>query len=322
MQLGFLTDGVAAKSLAEVIALAAELGLDGIELATGNWSGAPHIALDALLDDAAARAALTRRLEDAGLQLLALNANGNQLHPVEGHAHDAVVRGTMRLAAELGVPHVVLMSGLPAGAPGDRMPNWVTSSWPPESQTILDHQWNDVALPWWSAVADEARALGVRFAVEMHGRQLVHNVASFRRLQSEIGDDVIGANLDPSHLMWQGCDILAVIEELGDAISHVHAKDVRIEPRRAAVDGLLDPLPPSEVGRKAWNYVTLGQGHLGGAVFWRDFIYRLHAVGYTGPVSIEHEDVLVSGEEGIRRAVEILAPSMIRQAPDWVPADV
>lgn len=321
MKLGFLTDGVGRKSFDEVLEFASELGVDGIELATGNWSEAPHLELDELRGSPDARKRLVRAIEDRGLELLALNANGNQLHPIEGEEHDRVVRRTIEVAADMGVPTVVLMSGLP-GARGDRFPNWITSSWPPEAVEILRYQWEKVALPYWEDLAGLARRLGVRLAVEMHGRQLVHNPASFHRLQDAVGDDVVGANLDPSHLMWQGCDILAVVEDLGSSIAHVHAKDIRIEPRRNAVNGLLDPLTPAEARERSWNYVTLGQGHAGGAVFWRDFVYALRAVGYTGPLSIEHEDVIVSGEEGIRRAVDVLRPAIFRQAPDWVPAEV
>lgn len=321
MKLGFLTDGVSSMTLPQVLEFAVGLGVDGIELATGNWSSAPHVDLAALLGSAAERGRLARSLESHGLSLSALNANGNQLHPVEGAAHDRVVRGTIDLAAELGVPTVVLMSGLP-GARGDRWPNWITTSWPPEAGEILAYQWEEAALPYWEDLAALARRREVRLAVEMHGRQLVYNPASFRRLRDAVGDDVVGANLDPSHLMWQGCDILAVVEELGADIAHVHAKDVRIERRRSDVNGVLDPLAPAEARTRSWNYVTLGQGQAGGPVFWRDFTYALRAAGYTGALSIEHEDVLVSGEEGIRHAVEILAPTIFRQAPDWAPAEV
>lgn len=321
MQLAFLTDGVARRPLPEVLDLAAELGVDGVELTAGNWSAAPHLDLESLRGSPDERAKLRRALDNRGLDLVALNANGNQLHPVEGPEHDRVLRATIELAVDLDVDTVVCMSGLP-GAKGDSSPNWITSSWPPEAVEILRHQWEDVALPYWHDLAAFARRVGVRLAVEMHGRQLVHNPASFRRLQQEVGADVVGANLDPSHLMWQGCDVLAVVEELGDSIAHVHAKDVRIERRRTALDGLLDPLPPDAARERTWNYVTLGQGHPGGPVFWRDFVYALRAAGYSGPLSIEHEDMIVGGEEGIRRAVDILRPSIFHDAPDWVPAEV
>lgn len=322
MKLGILTDALAKRSLREVVDFATGLNLDGIELTTGNWSQAPHVQLDDLLSDQRARTDLLHLLDEGGLELLALNANGNPLHPVEGAAHDDVVRNTMRLASELGVRTVVVMSGLPAGTPGDSAPNWITSSWPPEAVAMHEYQWKSVAIPYWESLAEEAGRLGVQLAVEMHGRQLVYNVSSYQQLKKAVDSPAIGANLDPSHLMWQGCDIPSVIQELGKEIIHVHAKDVRIERRRSDVNGVLDPLPPAAASRRAWNYVTLGNGHVGGAEFWRDFVYTLRTVGYEGPLSIEHEDVLVSGEEGATRAVEILSSTLFQEAPDWVPADV
>lgn len=320
MKLGFITDAVANLSLDEVCEFAADIGVDGIELTTGNWSNAPHLEPGLLDGDHQARRHLLTALSSRGLTLLALNANGNQLHPVTGSRHDEVVRATIKLASELGVSTVVLMSGLPA-APGDRYPNWITSSWPPEAVEILRHQW-DIALPYWNKLASLARTCDVTLAVEMHGRQLVFNPETFTRLRDEVGADVVKANLDPSHLMWQSCDILEVINALGCSIGHVHAKDVRIEPTRARIQGLLDPHPPSEARERAWNYVTLGHGHPGGAVFWSDFLYALRSVGYERAVTVEHEDVLVAGTEGVRKGIATLQNALFHEAPDWVPAGI
>lgn len=46
MQIGLVTDSVPALSTTEALDLAAELGLDTVEFATGNWSTAPHAELD------------------------------------------------------------------------------------------------------------------------------------------------------------------------------------------------------------------------------------------------------------------------------------
>jgi sugar phosphate isomerase/epimerase len=321
VQLGLITDSVGNRPLGHALDLAAELGLDAVEIATGNWSAAPHAAIDQLAADAGARRALLDSVASRGLTLSALNANGNQLHPVEGAAHDRVVRQSIDVAAAMGVPTVVLMSGLP-GAEGDRSPNWITTSWPPETLTILEHQWNDVALPYWEDLAGLARSRGVRLAVEMHGRQLVYNVSTMLRLRDAVGGDVVGANLDPSHLMWMGADILDVVHALGTAIFHVHAKDARIERRNAGVNGVLDTLPPAAARDRSWNYATLGLGHPGGSDFWAEFVYALRSVGYDGPVNIEHEDVLVGSEEGVRRAAALLRQVVLRDEPDWAPADI
>lgn len=321
MELGLITDSLGGRPLEDVLDVAAELGLDGVELATGNWSEAPHADLAQLVASAAARTRLADAVASRGLTLSALNANGNQLHPVTGAEHDKVVRDTITVAGEMGVPTVVLMSGLP-GARGERTPNWITTSWPPETLEVLEYQWNDVAIPYWTDLAEYARTRGVRLAVEMHGRQLVFNVATMLRLRDAVGEDVVGANLDPSHLMWMGADILAVVQALGPAIFHVHAKDARVERRNVDVNGILDTLPPSRAAARSWNYVTLGLGHPGGTGFWGDFVYALRSVGYDGPLNIEHEDVLVSSGEGVRRAAELLQSVLIRDAPDWAPARI
>ncbi|MFE4834612.1 sugar phosphate isomerase/epimerase family protein [Arthrobacter sp. NPDC056691] len=321
MQLGLITDSLGSRPLEQVLDTAAELGLDTVEIATGNWSESPHANLEGLASSATARNALADAIHSRGLTLSALNANGNQLHPVTGPEHDRVVRDTIKVASEMGVPTVVLMSGLP-GARGEKSPNWITTSWPPETLEILDYQWTDVATPYWVELAAFARRLNVRLALEMHGRQLVFNVATLKRLQGIVGDDVVGANLDPSHLMWMGADILAVIRALGPSIFHVHAKDARIERPNTAVNGILDTLPPARTVDRSWNYVTLGLGHPGGSAFWADFVYTLQAVGYTGPLNIEHEDVIVNSSEGVRKSAELLRSVVLRDAPDWAPARI
>lgn len=219
------------------------------------------------------------------------------------------------------MPTVVLMSGLP-GAHGDSSPNWVTTSWPPENLEILDYQWNQIAIPYWKELAAFARDKGVKLAVEACGGQLVHSTLTMLRLIEATGGDVVGANLDPSHLMWIGADIPTVIRTLGGAIFHVHAKDIRINDWIPARDGLLDTVPITEPGSSAWNYVTLGLGHPDGANFWADFVYNLRAVGYDGTLNIEHEDALVNSVEGVGRATALLKQVALVDPPDWTPAQV
>jgi sugar phosphate isomerase/epimerase len=322
MKIGLITDSVSHLPFTEVLDLAQRLGLSSVEVATGNWSTAPHADLAALVDSRTAREDFLGQINASGLTLSALNANGNQLHPVTGAQHDQVIRDTITAAAAMNVPTVVLMSGLPGGAPGDRTSNWITTAWPPENITALTYQWEQVALPYWTELAAFARDHGVRLAVEACGSQLVHTVSSLQRLIDHAGADVVGANLDPSHLMWMGADIPSVIRALGPSIFHVHAKDVRINPWAAATDGLLDTVPITAPHRRAWNYVTLGLGHPGGASFWADFVYQLRAAGYEGTLNIEHEDALVSAAEGVTRAATLLKNVLLVDAPDWTPAAI
>jgi sugar phosphate isomerase/epimerase len=310
MQIGLMTDSVAALSTTETLDLAAELALDTIEFATGNWSTAPHLDLDRLLADEAARTGLAAAVSARGLRMSALNANGNPLHPTTGAEQDRVLRDTIRLASLLDVDTVVCMSGLPA-APGDHTPNWITTCWPPETTEILQHQW-DIAVPYWRGLADLAGQHDVRLALEMHANQLVYNAPTLLRLREAAGA-VVGANMDPSHLMWMGSDPIQSVRALDGAIYHVHAKDTRLQTHRQALTSRLETLPWERVEDRAWNYVTLGDGHPGGTEFWSQFIAALRASGYTGTLSIEHEDLAFSPVEGVRRSVELLRAALEAQ---------
>jgi sugar phosphate isomerase/epimerase len=303
MKIGLLTDSASQRSLPDALDLAAELELDYVELATGNWSNAPHLDLAALSESASARRDLVASLADRGLALSALNCSGNPLHPgSSGRAHDDVTRRTIALAPELGTDRVVMMSGLPAG-PGDSHPNWITVAWPPETAELLEWQWNEVLIPYWQDLAAYARDHGVtRICVELHAHQLVYNVPTLLRLREAIGP-IIGANYDPSHLVWMGADPIAAIDGLGDAIHHVHAKDTLLT-EHSTLTSVLETRPFTDVSNRAWNYVTLGRGH--DADFWRRFCDRLRANGYDDVLSIEHEDVALSQDDGIREAVGVL----------------
>ena len=154
----------------EMLDFCAAQRVDALEIATGNWSAAPHIDLDAMLDSAAARERWMDAIRRRGLALCALNCSGN---PLAYEKDMTVTEKTFRLAEKLGIKKIVMMSGLPAGCPGDTTPCWVTTSWPPETQDILDYQWNGVAIPVWQRLVRLAADCGIeRIALENHGAQL------------------------------------------------------------------------------------------------------------------------------------------------------
>ena len=262
VRLGLNTDSLAGLDLDDLLDVAARLGLDCVELPTGGWSPAPHVNLPRLLESDYARRELLARVHGRGLEISALTCSGNQLDPRTGAGHDEIVRGTIALAPLLGVDRVILMSGCPGG--------------PPETAAVC-RRWDDVVIPYWRGLAARAELHGVaRLCVEMHAQQVVDDVPTLVRLRDAIGP-VVGANYDPSHVMWMGADPLAAIGALGDAIHHVHATDSRAEPR-----------PADDAAPRAWNHVTLGRGH--DEAFWRAFCSRLQATGYDDVLSIEHQD--------------------------------
>jgi sugar phosphate isomerase/epimerase len=315
MKIGLVTDSVAHLPFEQMLDTAAELGIQGIELNTSNWSSGVHCDLGGLLTSEHKRRELLDAVASRGLELYALNANGNQLHPVDGERQSKNLYDTVTLAGLLGVPTVVCMSGLPGGAPGDVAPNWIVCSWPPETQDILRWQWEEQLFPYWTAFAKHVGQVGIeRIAVEVHGQQLVYNARSLMRLRDEIGP-IVGANFDPSHTMWMGGDPLRSVDYLGAAIHHVHAKDTYLNPDVLAIASRLENGPLDAIEERSWWHVTLGYGHPEG--WWRQFCYRLRMAGYDGWLSIEQEDIVIGRVEGVRRSVELLRNCAPTDASDF-----
>ncbi len=310
MKIGMITDSLPGTDFETLLATAARLELDMLEFGCGNWSAAPHLKLDRMLESDSERRDFGSRLSAHGIGISALNCSGNPLHPGEhGRRHDEVTRKTIKLASLMGVERVVMMSGCP-GAKGDASANWITTEWPPEVREILRWQWDEVLIPYWRDLVAYANALGVRkLCLELHGHQNVYNVRTLQKLREAVGETV-GANFDPSHLMWMGADPLAAVRALGEAIYHFHAKDTRIDPVIAGVNGVIETTPGDRFQGRAWNYITLGYGH--GELWWRELIAVLAAVGYDDVFSIEHEDPMLPALEGVEKSVEFLRNVLIK----------
>lgn len=320
MKIGLVSDSLAHLPLGEMLATAARLGVQGIEFNTGNWSTAPHLSLATLVSNQAARDDFAGEVARHGLEIIAFNCNGNQLHPVEGAEHDQIVRDTVKLAGLMGFDKIVLMSGLPGGGEQERCPNWIVSSWPPENERILAWQWEERLFPYWRELVRFGADHGVtRFAIEMHGNQLVYSPRTLLALRHAIGPEIC-ANLDPSHLMWMGADPIAAIDHLGPAIQHVHGKDTLLNTPVQATASLLENGPLDNVSRRSWSHCTLGYGH--DLKWWQDFCYRLRMAGYDGWLSIEHEDVNLSREEGVRKAISLLQQAGMVEPPDYAVQDI
>ena len=319
MKLGFVSDSLGAMSFHDMLDHAARMGVSGVEVNTCGWSTAPHFDLKGMLGNAKAQAAFKAAFADRGLEVISLNANGNPLHPTDP-AQGEGLKDTIRVAGELGIKTVCTMSGLPAGSASDRMPNWVVSSWPPETQAILRYQWEERLIPFWTEIVALARENGVeKIALELHGNQCVYNVPSLLKLREAVGP-VVGANLDPSHLFWMGADPLIAAERLGSAVYHVHAKDTFLNAPVQATTSLLENGSLMDIPARSWSYITLGFGH--GEEWWRQFCYRLKMGGYDGWLSIEHEDVLLNSLEGLEKSVTLLKGVMSAAPADFKTQDI
>lgn len=314
MKLGVLSVVFGDKSLEETLDVVAESGLQTIELGCGYYPGKSHCQPETLLADQQKLKALRDAVASRGLEISALSCHGNPLHPDEAIASEshADFENAVRLAEELGVQNVITFSGCPGESDDSHNPVWVTCAWPPEHAEVLEWQWQEKVIPYWAAQHEFLKSHGVRVGIEAHPGFVVYNTDTCLRLRSTCGD-TIGVNFDPSHLFWQQMDPVVCIKELAKAgaLYHVHAKDTALDSENTARNGVLDTKPYTDELNRSWIFRTIGYGH--GEETWRRIISALQVVGYDGAISIEHEDSLMSGEEGFYKAVNFLQKEIIRE---------
>lgn len=324
MFIGAYTACLHDQDLPDALATMQELGLNSAEINSGGYQTTPHLPIEKLRGSEDARQEYLGLFAEAGITLTALNCNGNPLHPDaevrERHSNDVIA--SIELAALLGVPRVVTMSGLPGNSPGSTLPAWSVLPWESSQLDARDYQWNEVAIPFWKDVQARAADADVKVALEMHPHNVVYNPGTMERLATEIGATHIGAEMDPSHLFWQGIDPVAALRSLGSLVHCAAAKDTRIN-EAAKVNGVLDDrfsrLAPGDAGylnlggryaldgwpsNASWDFVAVGRGH--DTAFWTEFLRAVQEIDPQIPVNIEHEDQELDRLDGLRTAARTL----------------
>jgi len=312
MNIGVFAVLFGSKPFEETLDYIVDLGLEAVEIGTGAYPGNAHANPAVLLASERRLKAFREAIDRRGLEISALSCHGNPLHPqaATAKAHHRVFEQTVALASKLGVETVVTFSGCPGSDPKATTPNWIVAPWPPEFSTALEWQWRERVLPYWKQTAAFCRKSGVRVAIEMHPNFIVYNPETMSRLRS-LAPGVIGCNFDPSHLFWQGADPVAAIRAIGDGIFHVHAKDCKLDAANISANGVLDTKPYSRELERSWIFRTVGYGN--GAPVWKAMVSALRLVKYDHVLSIEHEDSLMSGTEGLKKAIAFLKEVVITE---------
>lgn len=315
MKLGIFTVLFQQLSLEKALDKVVEYGLEAVEIGTGNYPGNAHCNPDELLEDNVKIKRFLRAISDRGLMISAFSCHGNPLHPAREFAQSShnTWRKTVLLAERAGVETICVFSGCPGDSENAKYPNWVICAWPDDFPKILKWQWENKVIPYWAEEAKFAGNHGVKkIAFEMHPGFVVYNPEMLLKLREAVGP-AIGANFDPSHLLWQGIDPIIAIRALGrhNAIFHIHAKDVYVDPYNTSLNGVLDAKPYADVFNRSWTFRTVGFGM--GYEKWKGIISALRTVGYDYVLSIEHEDPLMSIEEGLRKAVEFLKACLFKE---------
>ncbi len=311
MKLGVMTVLLGDMSLDETLTYLKSLGVQQVEIGCGGFPGTAHADARRFLEQPELLEAFMDTIKKYGLDVAAFACHGNPLHPNKEIAKEyhEQFEAAILLAEKTGVKTVVGFSGCPGDSETSRYPNWVVTAWPEDFQKIKEWQWNEKLIPYWKKTCEFANAHGVtQIALELHPGFCVYNPATLLKLREAVGP-AIGANLDPSHLFWQGIDPVAAIRELKGAIYHFHAKDTAIDPYVTAVNGVLDTAKFSDIEDRAWVFRTVGYGH--GEDVWRRIFSELRKTGYDGVISIEHEDGLMTTKEGLEKAIEVLKRTII-----------
>nr|WP_246593757.1 sugar phosphate isomerase/epimerase [Evansella tamaricis] len=290
-------------------------GIEAVELGTGGYPGDAHCNVEELLGDEKKRSEFMEKISSRGMIVSALSCHANPLHPQKKIAEeaDALFDKTVQLANLLKVPVVNTFSGCPGDHENAKYPNWPVAPWPNDYQEILKWQWEEKIIPYWREKAQFAEKHDVKIGLELHGGFSVHTPANLLRLREACGP-AIGANLDPSHMWWQGIDPVESIKILGreNAIHHFHAKDTIIDQPNMNRNGLTDMTSYSYMQNRSWYFRTVGFGH--DTKVWADIISALRLYGYDYVVSIEHEDGLMSIDEGFTKAIQNLMPVMVKES--------
>ena len=319
MKLGAYTACLHDRPLPEALDVLKSNGLTSVEVNTGGFIPSPHCHLDLLLSSEQARRDYLGVFASRGMELTGLNCNGNPLNPLPGvgpkHADD--LRRTIKLAGLLGVRNVVTMFGHPRLGPRREVSVLGSEPWDGVYMEVLDYQWG-VAAEFWTEIDALAGANDVRVAIEMHPHNLVFSPVTLKKLVDLTSARNVGAEMDPSHLMWQGMDVVASIRWLGPLVFHAAAKDAMITPGvdiRGVLDTSFERVPadapdkvPTGIGfwcnawpaNPAWRFVAVGIGH--DVAYWTEFLTALADVDPDIAVNIEHEDADYSRVDGLALA--------------------
>ena len=335
MKLGAYTACLHDQPLEEALSVLGGLGLTSAEINSGGFLPAVHLPIDDLRSSESARSEYLGVYDAAGIELTALNCNGNPLDPdAEGKKQAQDIYTSIEVAALLGVKRVVTMSGTPGSEPTSTLPVWNVLPWHSAFLRIQDYQWNEVAIPFWKDVQAYAADHDVLVCLEMHPGNVVFNPRTMERLATEIRATHVGAEMDPSHLFWQGIDPTEAVRSLGSLVYNAAAKDTRINDL-SRVNGNIDdsftPVPEDDPGwlslggphtlsgwpkDPSWDFVAVGRGH--DVDWWAAFLTALGEINPDMPVNIEHEDQELPQLAGLEYAAQTLlsAAELAQNASD------
>ena len=278
-----------------------ELGAGGVVPTSHLPDGKVDSILEGKADD------LKQTVREHGLEISALSTHDNHLHPnleVRKRINDHLKK-VIEAASLLDVPCVNTFFGCPV--------DW--GKWypfPPENIVAFEEAWQE-AKETWMPLLDFASEHNVKICIEVCPPNLVYNFQTAKRMFDEISHKSIGLNYDPSHFVWQLIDPILPIYEFSEKIFHFHAKDVEMIKHSIDKSGVLITGSWRRTGR-GYRFRVPGWGEIN----WKKVISALAEVGYNFVISLEHEDPVMSAEDGAEKAIQFLKGLTIKKPGEVV----
>ncbi len=312
MKIGMFTANYMDRDLETVFKMMAEKGYEAAELPA--YYGNPHLDIDEVLKSGAKAKKVLDLAKKYNLLISAISNHPEGQLVLGPHSKDfdllykgteaerikfgmERMKKTARAAAALGVGVVVGLVGV------ENFSRWYPwpdpDAWEKMGQTFVER---------WGEILDVFAKEGVKFAHEPHPNQYVYNIeTALKSVELMGGRKEWGFNFDPANIILQGVDVVIFVQAVGDRIFHVHAKDGEIVEHNVLRSGL------QPTGR--WDRIDRGFRFRvpgWGSVPWKRVLSELRLVDYDYVISYEHEDAVMSREDGLEKAIEFLRPLVIK----------
>ncbi|MEM1159130.1 MAG: sugar phosphate isomerase/epimerase [Verrucomicrobiota bacterium] len=293
-------------SVAELAPKVKEMGFDGVELAC--WGD--HFDVQAALKDEDYIPKHWALLEQHGLNCFAISSHlvGQATCDNIDERHEAILspeiygngeaEGVRQRAADemkdTARAARKFFNAKPGGAPERVVVNGFTGSsiwhllysFPPVRPGQIDEGFEDFARRW-LPILEVFEQEDVYFALEVHPTEIAFDIASTEKALAAIGGNArFGFNYDPSHLGYQGVDYVKFIRQFGERIFHCHIKDAWWGHSNGDA-GVFGGHTDFGDARRYWDFRSPGRGDIN----FEEVIVALNDVGYSGPLSIEWEDI-------------------------------
>lgn len=215
---------------------------------------------------------LKRLFQRNGLEMSSVCAHANLLDPTSPSRYGTYqIIKAVRLAAAIGVKHVITAEGEPKTSFGKNLTNQEAIF------SIAEKLYEPLRF---------AEDFGVKILIEPHGH-ITDSVSLMGDLLDKCNSAALGINLDTGNLWLGGGDPLEMINVFGKKIEHVHWKDL-----------------PAEMIEKRGREFGCGMSTttLGDGVIDIESIYKaLVAIGFDGFTTLE-----IAGEEAVLKSFNYL----------------